>query len=188
MTASTTSPRLDDADKALIFWLLATNQTETAIEQVLAAWGKPITTQQIGRYRRRHGDQIKQLTQHLHMKIPNGDLATSQQRFAKLQDVADDVEQRMDGAEDRDYANLLAKYLAIIKQIGDEVGYRPSGEDQAATRPRPQITLADMLAEGGEIDEETERDLFRALRRAEAAASAINGGSDEDQSEVEDGQ
>lgn len=184
-SAGKAGPRLNDADKALMLWLLATNQTDKEIQQKLAQWGTRVSGEQIKRYRERHGDRIQALAKYLNMRIPNGSLATSQQRFEKLQEIADDVERRMRYSDDKGYASLLAKYLTVIKQIGDEVGNQPETAEQKP--PRSRITLADMLAEGETLDEDTERDLFRALRRAEAALSQINGGGSEDKSDMAGG-
>jgi len=180
-------PRLNDADKALMLWLLATNQSDDEIIGKLAQWGTRVTKEQIKRYRERHGNRIQALSKYLNMRVPNGSLATSQQRFEKLQEIADDVERRMRYSDDKDYASLLAKYLTVIKQIGDEVGDQPETEAAQAEQQRPRITLADMLAEGETLDEDTERDLFRALRRAEAALSQINGGGSEDKPDMAGG-
>jgi hypothetical protein len=188
VTEAKQSNRLDDVDMAYIIWMLATKQPQDAIREQIKRWGKRVAPRRIRAIAERNGDKIKALARHLHMRIPSGALATAQQRFAKLEEIADDVERRMNACEDREYANLLAKYLTVIKQIGDEVGNEPPDEEAAPERPRREITLADLLSEDETLDRKTERDLFRALRRAQAAAAAVNGSGGEDQPGVADGQ
>lgn len=128
-----------------------------------------VTREQVGRYRRKHADEIAAVREQMHEAVTQVGIGVPEERVLRLNRVAADLETRMKKGDHRECALLVARYLDAFKFVAGE-----SGGD-AGRRLRAEVSHGELARQRQEYAQTDERyrAAFRAVARAAAELSGL---------------